>query len=672
MKDVLITSAGIQKNLRRFKPAESIAEYVWNGFDAGATEISINYIRNELDTIDGITITDNGTGIDFEQIHSKFQPYNDSDKFIPQDQSCHSSIPHGRNGVGRLTFFVFAESAKWDTVYCDSTGKNMQYSVTMLKNTLNKFDLNSNETSMPVETANPTGTTVVFSGVIISDEAEIENHLLSEFSWFLAINDYRKFTITINGKNLDWNKGVIWDDSAEICLEDGGRSANFSIRFLQWENSLGREYSKYYFMDGKHREVYKDNTTLNKKSDSYYHSVIIASAYFEQFSFGSVGVDQVSMWPNKSDKIYKELIKRVNTVLLSRRRVFLKENSSRYIDKLIDRNVYPEYDANSMIDNYKKQQLDSIVEALFTAEPKIFSGQSVEQQKVFIRLLDMIMSSNEKEGLFRIIKNVIELEDDDIHDLSRILEYTTLNNIAQTIKLLEDRVCAVQQLKEILFTKEFNALEVPHVQTIVEKHYWLFGEQYHLLTSTEPDFSEALRRLLYFTDGESGKVRVDHPDAQKEMDIFMIRQRKDWSYIENVVVELKRPSVKIGERQLSQVKRYMRVIQSNDRFNASNYRWTYFLIGNTFDNSGFIEGEIRSHQSYGDESLVHTDGNHKIYAMRWSELFNRFSIQHDFLLDKLKLSEKLWLEKHSSADEVVAAACNNSAALEAEQIPAAR
>lgn len=185
-----------------------------------------------------------------------------------------------------------------------------------------------------------------------------------------------------------------------------------------------------------------------------------------------------------------------------------------------------------------------------------------------MRLLNSIMNSEDKENLFKVIEEVIELDEVERKDFAGLLEKTTLSNILSTIKLIEDRITAVQALKEIVFNKEFNAYEVKHVQAIVEKHYWLFGEQYHLLTSAEPDFNEALRRLLFAKTGNAELVTVDHDDANKEMDIFMNKQNKTAGYFENVVVELKRPSILIGEKQLSQVKRYMRVIQSDDRFNS--------------------------------------------------------------------------------------------------------
>lgn len=40
----------------------------------------------------------------------------------------------------------------------------------------------------------------------------------------------------------------------------------------------------------------------------------------------------------------------------------------------------------------------------------------------------------------------------------------------------------------------------------------------------------------------------------------MIRQDRKGDVTENVVVELKRPTVALGEKELSQVKKYMQVI----------------------------------------------------------------------------------------------------------------
>lgn len=110
-KEAKITSKGIKKVLNNYTPASSLAEYIWNGFDAKATKIEINYDSNELGRITFLQVKDNGTGIDLENLHYKFDNFYDSEKSIQIQSPKHSSILHGKNGVGRLTFFTFANNA---------------------------------------------------------------------------------------------------------------------------------------------------------------------------------------------------------------------------------------------------------------------------------------------------------------------------------------------------------------------------------------------------------------------------------------------------------------------------------------------------------------------------------------------------------------------------------
>lgn len=256
-------------------------------------------------------------------------------------------------------------------------------------------------------------------------------------------------------------------------------------------------------------------------------------------------------------------------------------------------------------------------------------------------------------------------------ELSGILQYTSLSNITKTIKLLCDRQKVIQSLKEIVFNKAFNSYEVQHVQRVVESHYWMFGEQYNLITAAEPDFELALKGVILATTGEEESVKLDHPDKNKEMDIYMIRQDRKGEVTENVVVELKRPKVKLGEKEVSQVKKYMQVIKSNSRFNAGNVKWTFYLVGNDFDTSHYIEGELESHINHGEAHLIHNQdkGLTKIYVLKWSEVFDDYSRRHDFLMERLKLEEKLWLETHKSADEAVTEVIDNSAKLSEAVIP---
>ena len=113
------------------------------------------------------------------------------------------------------------------------------------------------------------------------------------------------------------------------------------------------------------------------------------------------------------------------------------------------------------------------------------------------------------------------------------------------------------------------------------------------------------------------------------------------------------------------------MIRKEDRFNMGNVKWTFYLVGNKFNTSGYIEGELDSNKSHGEEHLVYCidNGMTKIYVLKWSEIFDEFSKRHEYLLDKLKLEEELWISKHNSADEVVTDSIDNSAVMKTPLIP---
>lgn len=140
MQNVLITTDGIQKNLKNFKPLDAINEYIWNGFDAEADIIKVYLHENEFGLINMISIEDNGDGISYDELKYKFQPFNDSKKANLLDKANHS-LPRGRKGIGRLTFFAFAQNARWETVFTQK-GENYYYYIEMKKDSLNQYDDN--------------------------------------------------------------------------------------------------------------------------------------------------------------------------------------------------------------------------------------------------------------------------------------------------------------------------------------------------------------------------------------------------------------------------------------------------------------------------------------------------------------------------------------------------
>jgi hypothetical protein len=656
--NVKITSRGIQKVLRNYNSRQALAEFIWNGFDANATTIEVNYSANQLGRLDFIELIDNGYGIDFEKLTSKFNPFYESEKAIEISTPKHTSTMHGKNGVGRLTFFTFAYSAEWLTTFSKNeilkSGKIL----------INVDGLNTYQADLLDNQAQKnTGTRVIFKNVFISIE-ELENsilpYLFTEFCWFLELKKNKSYTILINGEPLDYNLNVIDYEKGNKIEYDENKTV-FEFKYIQWNESLHREYSKYYFLNS---EVYKDYTTLNNKGDQFYHSIYIQSDFFNDFDFKVSEEDtQIKLFGKaKSSPEFKYLIKNVNEYIRAKRKPYLREYASKLVEQYENDGVFPLYETE-WEKKFKKPQLEETIIGLYEAQPKLFTSLNLDQKKTFVRFLDLLLDSNERNNLFKIIDEIFELEPEEREDLANLFKASRLSRIIESLKMIEDRYKTYYQLKDLVYKQDLKADEVHHLQKVIENHYWFFGEQYHLLTSAEPKFEEALRRFIFHLTDKDTAPEIDHPHKLKEMDIFACRQNTLSDRIENIVVELKHPLINLGAAQYNQVYNYLELILKQPEFNAPNMYWEFYLIGNKFDNTNFIKNQINTNKPHGICSLMMSleDGRVKVFAKTWSEIFTEFEIKHKFLDEKLKLEREFLTNELISAREVVESARNNSA-----------
>ena len=643
-----ITTSAIKKVLKNYKPFHGVAEYIWNGFDAKASIVEIEYKVDKLGSLEFFSVKDNGHGINFNQLEDKFRKFYDSKKTIEITSPKNSSVLHGKNGVGRLTFFTFAKNAEWHTSYQDGD---------KLKSGIIKIDSQELEKYDPSngihEKLNDQGTKVFFYNVTLSHreiQEQIIPFLKKEFCWFLELNKSKDYKIIINSKVLSYEELICEQDDVSFS----SKMNKFKIRFIQWNNKLNKEESKFYYLNSNDFEVYKDFTTLNRKGDHFYHSVFIQSKMFDDFIFSKNGSEnQQNLFNSSNSSEYKFLQKEIINYLKSKRKPYLRKFASNMIEEFESKGVFPEY-KNSW-DKYRKEELKETIIGLYEAQPKVFSDLNIEQKKTFVGFLDLLLDSNERDRILSILDKVVKLEPEERKAFADLFHSARLGRIIAAIKLIEDRYKTYYNLRELVYNEEIKANEVDHIQTLVENNYWLFGEQYHLVTAAEPKFEEALRRYIYEISGEIYNRKIDHPDKLKEMDIFACRQNKMTDTIENIVVELKHPLKSLGEKEYSQVIKYINVIESQPEFNASNMEWRFYLVGNKFNTSGFIEMQIESHKIYGEKGLVlfNKDGRIKCFAKKWSEIFTEFETKHEFINNKLQLERESLFSEGKTAKELV-------------------
>lgn len=628
---------------------KAICEYLWNGFDANASQLSIRYTKNAFN-ITSLEIQDNGEGIDRSSLQETFGCFQDSQKLHTYQWS---SQVKGKKGKGRYSFNCFASKADWVTVYKDKESHYIRHKITIKKGDNQNYDDNEQETKS--SSVKRTGTTVSFSDINLpSDFFDSEvflDYLKKEFAVFLFLNKAQYKKILINGEKLDYEDVIEDSDNKVIQIEGDRTTFYFHVTYIRWKEKMKENYSMY-FLDSSQTEKYEKTTTFNNKDTKFHHSLYISSDYFNHFADNATGEKNLFGADNTSpkDKVFKTLVKKLKR--------FLEEKQKKYVVEVASKKLLAKYQSKGIIrqpqNDYDKilvEDLKKTISVMYEVQPKIFTNLQDDQAKTLVGVVELLLQTDKREDLISIMESVVKLSDDERHNLASVLKTTDLARITDTIRLIQNRIRTISALK-VAVKPENGMNEVDDLQKLVERSFWIFGEEYNIVTQAEPDFNQALMEYLdklYDTvpgisKSNYSKDKIEHPDVNKEMDIFAFRQNIQSSTIDNIVVELKHPKVKLGEKELSQVKTYMNVIMSDSRFNASNMRWKFYLVGNDFDSSNYIPNEMRNAINWGKKNLVcHIDNNgiqYEIFVLKWSELFADFEIRHNFLLKKLEMKRE--------------------------------
>lgn len=98
VKNQSIDSSGITSDYKA-----AISEYIWNGFEANAKKVSIEYTLNEAFGVKELIIKDNGDGINYDELGETFGAFLASKKNLLSLQIKSKA----NKGKGRFSFIAF-------------------------------------------------------------------------------------------------------------------------------------------------------------------------------------------------------------------------------------------------------------------------------------------------------------------------------------------------------------------------------------------------------------------------------------------------------------------------------------------------------------------------------------------------------------------------------------
>ena len=215
-----IGNEGIKKHFQNIELWDPLFELVWNGFDAKADKVAVNFSEDEFESICSATVLDDGEGIDHTTLKETFGRFYDSSKKADPGQ-------HGAHGRGRLAFHRLCRNASWytrtrqgDAVIEIDAADIKSYTCVPLRAEEQRASVQVLSQGTLVELTNFTSN--------LPSESSLVEKFSTEFGWFLAVRSSK--SILVNGKTIEVPANDL--TQKQIVVD----SESFDVQIIRWED----------------------------------------------------------------------------------------------------------------------------------------------------------------------------------------------------------------------------------------------------------------------------------------------------------------------------------------------------------------------------------------------------------------------------------------------------
>lgn len=617
-------------SLTRANGITAISELIWNALDADATEIKITYKKRLLSDYEFINISDNGHGLKYDKALQVFGSLGGSEKKI-RTQSPNGRLYHGKEGKGRLKSLALGDYVKFTSNFFKN-GKNQlnEFCIELDRNRLSKAII-SDLAQLP-KNEGKEGLTVEILNVNRkqADEAlhrKYRRELEHKFSSYYL--SYPDFTISFNGDALDFESLIKNTSEKSFPIEIDNSNHLFTVKIIEWNFPI--EKKKAYLCNATGVPFLEINLGVRSPIPI---SIFIQSDYIEllhrenKLMLGEINPNIIHVH-NEAKKIAKEYIKKE-----------AHRQSFEYIKQLKDEGIYPFKDKSKTVVEKSKRQVFDIVALQIHEYLPDFDLQDIKSKKLTFSL---IKESLEKDAttLQRILSEVIGLPEDKREELVDILEETSLSNIIDSITEIKNRLSFINGLEQLIYHTEINqeVKERKHLHKIIVNETWIFGDNF-TYGADDITLKNVLKKYLQFLGRKDFQQTIDNESNE---DLLTIPDVCLWQQFsmgsagkENLVIELKKPNLKIGFTEKSQIESYASKVANDTRFPKDKTRWKFILVAKDF------KDDIKPLLSQPGREYGHVveSENFDIFILTWGYILNEAKIRLEFIKNKLNMNLK--------------------------------
>ncbi|MDQ0763893.1 ATP-binding protein [Streptomyces canus] len=581
-------------------PRAGLTELIWNALDADADVVDGGLEFSTLGAVERVIVVDRGHGMSPDDVQQGFGALGGSWKRATRTTRQQGRRLHGEQGKGRFAAFGIGDVVEWCTVHEGDPATETR--IRAERHNLRRFEI----TTAPADGDIGTRVSVVSvnetAGKQLEQDSLIDT-LSAEFA--ICLESYRHVEISWRGQKL--NPAALQVEREEYDLDVDGLDDRPQLVVIEWRRQVDRAL---YLCDEAGMALHDikpgiqapgfDFTAYLKWDGFRGHDVLLAES----------GLEPMSSVVTVAKEKLREHFKRRSA-----------DKSRSIIRGWVSEGSYPYSDGSpSAAENAERQVFDLVA---FSAS-KVINDGDFRSRKFTLRLLREALASN-PGNLHNVLRSVLELSAERLAELSELLNRTTLSSIIATSKKVGDRLSFLSGLDTILFDSEprRQTLERRQLHRILANETWVFGEEY-ALTGDDESLTKVLAKYLHFLGEEvelTGHAQpvLRHDGTNPIPDLVLTRTCEiAQDRVENIVVELKRPSEVIGADELTQIEKYALAVMRDERFNKPNVSWDFWIIGNTLDEFA----ESRRNQTGLPFGYIQRTDRHRVQVRTWSEVIN--------------------------------------------------
>ena len=296
-------------------------------------------------------------------------------------------------------------------------------------------------------------------------------------------------------------------------------------------------------------------------------------------------------------------------------------------------NIYPyEGEAASPLEDVERKVFDILAVTASDYMPD-FVNTPPKKKAFDLRMLRTAIARS-PEDLQIIMNEVLGLPKRKQRELAQLLQEASLSSIITAAKIVADRLTFLAGLEQILFDSDMKKRlkERSQLHKIIEDNTWLFGEEYNLSVSDRGLTAVLEKHRKILGDDIVIDKPVKHVSQERGIvDLMLSRalRRHRADELEHLIVELKRPRVKIGDKELTQIAKYAISVAADERFRSvDGVKWTFWAISD----------DVAQYAAYrmGEGGVVSSKANILVGIKTWGQIIEENKARLQFFQERLE------------------------------------